>query len=134
MWWGDKHTVENGSRYDTDKQERKIKDKKKELFLKESGKEFRWFCIKCKMYKELCQIVYLALASISENSFYMCQGHMCSHNTYTLLTPTHIVNLLFEQNCCYPQCKYLLYWYPTFLLIKCISCISFSFFLNKTRY
>lgn len=34
MWQGGKQTVENGSRYDADKQERKIKDKKTERFLK----------------------------------------------------------------------------------------------------
>lgn len=121
IWWGDKQTVENSSRYDTDKQERKIKDKKTELFLKKSGKEYRWFSIKYKMHKELCQMAYPAFPSISENSFYICLGHIYIHNTHTLLTPTYTRNLLFEQNCYY--CRYLLYWYPTFPFLKSTVCI-----------
>lgn len=86
------------------------------------------------MYKESYKIVcaYLALPSISENYCYMCLWTYVPTHTYTLLTPTHTTSFLFEQNCHYPQCKYLLYWYLTFLLMKSIFYISFC--LNKTLY
>lgn len=45
--------MENGSRYDADKQERKSKDKKKELFLKKSDGALENITIKAHHFKQL---------------------------------------------------------------------------------